>query len=1228
MRSLACKVGLLIFGFAGVVLAGPAGPPAGVPILNQSNYQKNSQAWVDTFTVQGILQIPYGVTPPPSYLCTVSSHTGRVFFSTSVTAGLARVYYCEGANGWQIKSSTGGAGGGSTVPGGLDTYFQYNNAGVFGGSANLTTNGTTVFATIEQISSVTVTSQAIFQNIATTTWQSVSTMTFSDGVLIDFSQINNSTLGEGLLLPQSTDCSGATREGQICWDTDDDILWMGGSINQVLMSRNTLQPGTTMYVSTANVAGQLSLQILKFSDGTTMTTAASGSGGGGGGYALEPATVTIQANQGITGTTVTVNSISVSSIVVVSRIIIPLTPLGPTEATSKSYVDGVARGLSVRMSVIAASTGPIAVTGLQTIDGYTTLQGDRVLVKNQSSVANGIYLASSTAWPRATDYDEDSEVIAGTFVAVTTGTTNRNTQWVQITSGPVVGISTLTFTQLSQQQIYTAGAGLTISNFVFSIANQGVNLTTMVTSTLPVANGGTGLVSLTQNGVVYASGTTAMATTAAGANGTYLRTAGGAPFFSVLVATDMPASVMRTDKQQTVSSATVFAATTTFTQTVTASAGIVFSTGVITTLASGVLRVNASSAITTGNINPATEINSGILASNIQVSSVGAQVLVSSFPRTGVIAGTYGSATLISTFTVNAQGMITQAGTIAAAGGAAAATLAVGTGTATSFTTNLTSPTVAISFLGSQFSDTTSGTTHFVNLNLSSVTVEGKLVAGSNITLTPAAGSLTIAATSGGSSIYNATSTAGFPFGFSASTAVFTSSVTIPYLAATTISVSGYISALRGTQNEKFGFGTLGVLTSGSNNFGAGYNALQANTTASFNTGVGSQALYNNNGAGNTAFGYNSLAGNAPGANNTAIGINSQSGNSAISSGNSNTSVGASSLLAITTGSANTAIGLSALTANTGGVDNTSVGTSSLLINTMGNRNVAVGREALQSNATGIGNTAVGYQSFNALSGGSFNTAVGQSTGGDSLFGASGSSNTYIGYQARPGTNNISNATAIGANAVICSSNAISLGVAGIKVGIGIATPTASMDVTGGDIKGASITATGFLQMPASTSLVTNATGQIALDMTDDTLIANDSSNTQRVFGQSIYHYGVTLSTVAGGWSNLTIPLPKVNKDMACAITQIDAATFSSAASTITFQLEYRAGNALLNNGTSIFTVSFTSGTTTGSSYTSASFSNPTVTAGAYLVFKTGAAAETGSPTSIIIDIWYRKLVE
>lgn len=99
--------------------------------------------------------------------------------------------------------------------------------------------------------------------------------------------------------------------------------------------------------------------------------------------------------------------------------------------------------------------------------------------------------------------------------------------------------------------------------------------------------------------------------------------------------------------------------------------------------------------------------------------------------------------------------------------------LAVGTGTASNFTTSITSPTYSISFLGSQFVPTTSGTTDFLNLNQASVTVQGVITAGSNISVTPTASVLTISLNT--PSVYAATSTAILPLGFKTSTGVFTS---------------------------------------------------------------------------------------------------------------------------------------------------------------------------------------------------------------------------------------------------------------------------------------------------------------------------------------------------------------------------------------------------------------------------------------------------------------------
>jgi len=54
--------------------------------------------------------------------------------------------------------------------------------------------------------------------------------------------------------------------------------------------------------------------------------------------------------------------------------------------------------------VRVASNTDLTLSGLQTIDGVSVMEGDRVLVKDQIAPAeNGLYLASASAWRRSTD---------------------------------------------------------------------------------------------------------------------------------------------------------------------------------------------------------------------------------------------------------------------------------------------------------------------------------------------------------------------------------------------------------------------------------------------------------------------------------------------------------------------------------------------------------------------------------------------------------------------------------------------------------------------------------------------------------------------------------------------------------------------------------------------------------------------------------------------------------
>lgn len=121
----------------------------------------------------------------------------------------------------------------------------------------------------------------------------------------------------------------------------------------------------------------------------------------------------------------------------------------------------MAQELAFKQPVLLATTANITLSGEQSIDGSTTSE-DRVLVKNQTDTTqNGIYVSSSGAWERATDFDGPGDFTSGTAVYVTSGSTNAGTEWHCTVSDdpPTVGTSTITWAAFSPSS--SLGADLT-----------------------------------------------------------------------------------------------------------------------------------------------------------------------------------------------------------------------------------------------------------------------------------------------------------------------------------------------------------------------------------------------------------------------------------------------------------------------------------------------------------------------------------------------------------------------------------------------------------------------------------------------------------------------------------------------------------------------------------------------------------------------------------------------
>ena len=107
--------------------------------------------------------------------------------------------------------------------------------------------------------------------------------------------------------------------------------------------------------------------------------------------------------------------------------------------------------VTVTYNAVGGASGRGQITAApRTVDGVALVEGDRVLLKNQSvGSQNGIWVVtvpgsgSNGQWDRAADWDQDGEVRSGTWVRVISGNQNQGTVWrVTNTAAVTVGGST------------------------------------------------------------------------------------------------------------------------------------------------------------------------------------------------------------------------------------------------------------------------------------------------------------------------------------------------------------------------------------------------------------------------------------------------------------------------------------------------------------------------------------------------------------------------------------------------------------------------------------------------------------------------------------------------------------------------------------------------------------------------------------------------------------------
>jgi hypothetical protein len=180
-------------------------------------------------------------------------------------------------------------------------------------------------------------------------------------------------------------------------------------------------------------------------------------------------------------------------------------PTADLQAATKQYVDAFATtAIAYHQPVQAATTASLASTTggtvtynngaagvgatitlsvpLTVLDGYTLLNTNRILVKNEVNQAyNGIYTwaTGGTVLTRATDANTYgtgvNQLSQNDYFFTQNGTVNKGSAFVVTTVGTITfGTTAITFAEFSNSQVYSAGTGLTLTGTTFSITNTAV----------------------------------------------------------------------------------------------------------------------------------------------------------------------------------------------------------------------------------------------------------------------------------------------------------------------------------------------------------------------------------------------------------------------------------------------------------------------------------------------------------------------------------------------------------------------------------------------------------------------------------------------------------------------------------------------------------------------------------------------------------------------------------
>ena len=404
----------------------------------------------------------------------------------------------------------------------------------------------------------------------------------------------------------------------------------------------------------------------------------------------------------------------------------------------------------------ALAMGSTVVTG-------GTWQGGTI-----QSAYGGTGLTTFTTANNALYSTSASALVAGTLPAAAGGTGQSS-----YAVGDVLYASTTT--ALSKLADVATGNAL-ISGGVGVAPSYGkIGLTTHVSGTLAVGNGGTGATTLTLNGVIYGNGTSAAGITAAGTTGQVLiATTSGAPSWGSVPTTAAVTSISFGSTGLTPSSATTGVVTVAGTLAV-ANGG----TGVTTSTGSGANVLGTSPSLTTPTIGGGGANFSGSTSgtTNFKAAAAAGTTTITMPATTGTMALTSDIPTVNNgTLTMNVSGTGLSGSQTFTANQSSAATFTV-TSNATNANTastivardasgNFSAGTITATLSGNATTASNGGVTSATavagtGISVTGITTTGaathtitntgvtSIVAGSNITISGATGAVTINATAG-----------------------------------------------------------------------------------------------------------------------------------------------------------------------------------------------------------------------------------------------------------------------------------------------------------------------------------------------------------------------------------------------------------------------------------------------------------------------------------------------